>query len=122
MKPEEYKLLIDTAKKVDDITKRLDVFFDLYYRTNMIDKTVYANPVYFNNKIYFKDGTNINAGGVNGLKIGTATTEKLGFFGETPVDQPATVSDPSGGATVDSQARTAISSLIDRLQELGLIA
>lgn len=122
MKPEEYKILIETATKLEQLSNKLDVFFDLYYRTNMIDKTVFANPVYINNKIYFKDGTNINAGGTNGLKIGTATTEKLGFYGETPVDQPATVADPSGGATVDSQARTAIASVIDRLQELGLIA
>lgn len=122
MKPEEYKLLIETATKLDQISKKLDVFFDLYYRTNMIDRTVFGNPVYFNNKIYFKDGTNIATGGTNGLKIGTATTNKIGFFNATPVDQPATVSDPSGGATVDSQARTAISSVIDRLQELGLIA
>lgn len=122
MKPEEYKLLQDTAKKTDDLIKRLDAFFDLYYRTNMIDKNVFSNPVYINNKIFFKDGTLINTGGTTGLKIGTATTNKIGFYNATPVDQPATVSDPSGGAIVDSQARTAISSVIDRLQELGLIA
>lgn len=33
----------------------------------------------------------------------------------------ATVADPAGGATSDGQARTAINSIIDRLQELGLI-
>lgn len=39
-----------------------------------------------------------------------------------PVDQLDTITDPSGGATVDSEARTAVNSLIDRLQEIGLIA
>ena len=34
----------------------------------------------------------------------------------------ATISDPAGGATIDSQARTAINTLIDRLQSLGLIS
>lgn len=36
--------------------------------------------------------------------------------------QGATISDPTGGGTVDSEARTAIDSLIDRLQAHGLIA
>lgn len=57
-----------------------------------------------------------------GTQIGTATDQLLGFYGATPVNQPETIADPSGGATVDSEARTAINALIDRLQELGLIA
>jgi len=64
-----------------------------------------------------------SAGGTKrGLQICSAATDELGFFGATPVDQPATVTDPSGGSTVDTEARAAITSLIDRLQELGLIA
>lgn len=64
-----------------------------------------------------------SAGGtLRGLKIGGASTSLLGFYGSTPVDQPATVADPSGGSTVDTQARAAVSAVIDRLQELGLIA
>ena len=64
-----------------------------------------------------------SAGGTKrGLQICSAATDELGFFGATPVDQPATVADPSGGSTVDTEARAAIASLIDRLQELGLIA
>ena len=64
-----------------------------------------------------------SAGGTKrGLQIGGAATDELGFFGATPVDQPATVSDPSGGITVDTEARAAIAAVIDRLQELGLIA
>ena len=64
-----------------------------------------------------------SAGGTKrGLQIGGASTDELGFFGATPVDQPATVADPSGGSTVDTEARAAIAAVIDRLQELGLIA
>lgn len=64
-----------------------------------------------------------SAGGTKrGLQIGGASTDELGFFGATPVDQPATVPDPSGGSTVDTEARAAIAAVIDRLQELGLIA
>ena len=64
-----------------------------------------------------------SAGGtLRGLKIGDAATALLGFYGVTPVDQPATVTDPTGGGTIDAEARTAIEAIIDRLQELGLIA
>ena len=64
-----------------------------------------------------------SAGGTKrGMQICSAATDELGFFGATPVDQPATVADPSGGSTVDTEARAAISAVIDRLQELGLIA
>ena len=64
-----------------------------------------------------------SAGGtLRGLRIGGATTSLLGFYGATPVDQPATITDPTGGGTIDTEARTAINTIIDRLQELGLIA
>ena len=106
MKPEELKLL-------NDIDTKLTRFLDLYYRTNMIDRTEFNNPVVFNNNIVI---------GKNGTKFGTSTNDKISFYNKAPIIQPATISDPSGGATVDSQARTAINTLIDRLQELGLIA
>jgi hypothetical protein len=61
-------------------------------------------------------------GTLRGIKIGSATSSLLGFYGVTPVDQPATVTDPAGGGTVDTEARTAVNAIIDRLQELGLIA
>lgn len=61
-------------------------------------------------------------GTLRGLKIGSAITSLIGFYGVTPVDQPATVADPTGGSTIDAEARTAIGLIIDRLQELGLIA
>ena len=64
-----------------------------------------------------------SAGGTKrGLQIGGASTDELGFFGATPVDQPASISDPSGGTTQDTEARSAIASIIDALEELGLLA
>lgn len=68
------------------------------------------------------DGGNVALGTVTGTKIGTATSQLLGFYNATPVDQPATVTDPSGGAIIDAEGRVAIIAVIDRLQELGLIA
>lgn len=64
-----------------------------------------------------------SAGGVvRGMRIGASSAQLLSFYGATPVDQPATVADPTGGSTIDAEARTAIQTIIDRLQELGLIA
>jgi hypothetical protein len=72
---------------------------------------------------FILDAEKGSAGGtLRGIKIGSATSSLLGFYGVTPVDQPATVTDPTGGGTQDAEARTAINAIIDRLQELGLIA
>jgi len=76
----------------------------------------------FNKNIQIENARNIELAKATGTQIGTATTQKLGFYGATPVDRPATVDDPAGGATVDASAREKIGQLIDRLQELGLIA
>lgn len=70
----------------------------------------------------FGGGQNIVTGTSTGTKIGTSTAQLIGFYNATPVNQPATVADATGGATIDAEARTAINALIDRLQELGLIA
>lgn len=68
------------------------------------------------------DGRDFIFANGTGTKFGTEVGQKLAFYGVTPVDQPTTISDPAGGGTVDTQARTAINTIIDRLQELGLIA
>jgi len=68
------------------------------------------------------DGANFALGTTTGTKFGTGTNQKLAFYNATPVDQPVTVADPTGGVTQDAEARTAINAIIDRLQELGLIA
>jgi hypothetical protein len=68
------------------------------------------------------DAKDITLGTTTGTKIGTATTQKLGFYNATPIVQGAAIADPTGGATVDAEARTAINDLISRLEALGLIA
>jgi hypothetical protein len=70
----------------------------------------------------FADGVILTFGTTTGSKLGSATNQKIGFFNATPVVQQSTISDPSGGTTVDAEARTAINTLIDRLQAFGLIA
>ena len=69
------------------------------------------------------DGRNYQFGKTTGTKFGTATDQLIGFYNTTPVNQPDTVSDVSGQTNdLDTEARATIAILIDRLQELGLIA
>ncbi len=51
---------------------------------------------------------------------GGVQTDKFGV-GQTPVARQAAITAPTGGATVDAEARTAINLLITRLEVAGLI-
>jgi len=80
----------------------------------------------FHRDLHIMDGKNIVVRGATGLKIGTATDQKLGFFNKTPVDQPDTVPDPNDVGATYSQSEVQdivdkVKLIIDRLQELGLI-
>lgn len=77
------------------------------------------------------DDTRLTVGSTTGLRIGTATTQKLGFFNVAPVTQPAALTAAdinapnSGDATTDTliaNMRTRINELETKLQSLGLIA
>lgn len=70
-----------------------------------------------------------------GAKIAKSKKEMLSFWGVDPIVQPATVSDPTinattGFGTVDvskvdnnfSSLNTAVTTIIDRLQAIGLIS
>ena len=61
---------------------------------------------------------NVILGTTTGTKIGTATTQKLGFYNKTPVVQPAAVADATDAAT----AITQLNALLARMRDLGLIA
>jgi hypothetical protein len=64
------------------------------------------------------NGGNITVGTTTGTKIGTATTQKLGFYNKTPVVQPAAVAD----ATTSVDVITQFNALLARMRDLGLIA
>lgn len=46
----------------------------------------------------------------------------VGFYGKAPVTQQASADNPSGGVTIDNEARSSINQLISRLDNLGLTA
>lgn len=82
-------------------------------------ETVLFSLVTFNRIVLEKDIDIISSAG---LRIGTKTAQKLSFYGVTPVIQGAAISSPSGGATVDAEARTAINTIRTRLTSIGITA
>ena len=64
------------------------------------------------------DALNIAVGTTTGTKIGTGTTQKIGFYDKTPVVQPAAVADATDAASVITQ----LNALLSRMRDLGLIA
>jgi hypothetical protein len=68
--------------------------------------------------LVFADAINITLNTTTGTKIGTATSQKLGFFNQTPVVQPTAVAD----ATTAVDVITQFNALLTRMRNLGLIA
>lgn len=69
-------------------------------------------------KVVLGEGANIVTGTSTGTKIGEGTTQKLGFWGATPVAMPAAVAD----ATDNASAIVQLNSLLAKLRTIGLIA
>lgn len=95
-------------REVDELRRTISILF-------------FSDRYIFSRDIEMQGGRNIQLSTNTGTQIASASNQLLGFWGTTPVDKPATVSDPSGGVTQDAEARTAIIAIIDRLQESGLI-
>lgn len=100
--------------------ERLNQRIELLER--IVQDLVFSDRYVFQRDIQMMDGRNIQLAKGTGTQIGTDTDQKLAFFGGVPVVRQANISDPSGGTDIDSQARTAINAIIDRLQAYNLIA
>jgi hypothetical protein len=70
------------------------------------------------NRFTLADTVNIEFNTTTGTKIGTGTTQKLGFWNATPIVQPAAVADATDAASVITQ----LNDLLSKLRTLGLIA
>lgn len=60
----------------------------------------------------------ISGGGPDGVKVGQSATDKVGFYGATPVVQPAGIADATDAAT----AITKCNAVIAALEAVGIIA
>lgn len=74
--------------------------------------------------VFWSCGGSTSGAGL-GIRVevdGVTTQPKIGFYGATPIAQPAAVTPPTGGTTIDSQARTAINAIITILHDFGMTA
>lgn len=100
------------------------VVFDVYQNIPWILQTSNTTRLTVSGAGLFTvwDGGNFALGGTTGTKWGTSTSDKQGWWNATPVVQPTAVTDASGGATIDAEARTALNALLARMRTIGLIA
>jgi hypothetical protein len=69
-------------------------------------------------RLHFVEAGNVQFGTTTGTKIGTGTTQKIGFWNATPVVQPTAVIDATDATTVITQ----LNALLSRLRTVGVIA
>jgi hypothetical protein len=65
------------------------------------------------------DGVNITLGSATGTQIGTAPSQKLGFFGKTPTTQPV-MGAATAGATYTSNEQAMLQAVYSAVRALGL--
>lgn len=94
---------------------------DFTFATDTLTITKIAATQHTGN-VTMADGINFVLNTTTGTKIGTGTTQKLGFYDAAPVVQGASIADATGGVVIDAECRTATNALISRLEATGLIA
>ena len=65
------------------------------------------------------DGVNITLGTVTGTQLGTASNQKLGFFGKTPTTQP-TMGAATAGSSYTSNEQAMLQAVYNAARALGL--
>ncbi len=65
------------------------------------------------------DGANIALGTSTGTQIATSSSQKLGFFGKTPVVQP-TLGAATAGSSYGSNEQTMLQAVYNAVRNLGL--
>jgi len=113
----------DAANSADHELFRYDEFDILRLGTG-------AAAMWAQQNLTFADAKNIILNATTGSKIGTATTQKLGFWNATPVVRPAGWGAPTGTATRTTFATSTVTlpqlaervkALLDDLTTVGLI-
>lgn len=107
MPPEELEILKQRVKFLEDELNRI----------------VRQSKYRFERDVEFAAGRNISSDLQTGTQIGTSSTQKLGFWGATPIVQPAHVGTITAtGADQDGSARAVINSIIAVLDATGITA
>jgi len=108
MPPEQKQI---TEQRIKEIIRE-EIYNSFYKGNNFV----------FEKNLRILDGRNIQVGRTTGTTIGLSASEKVSLHGATPIIQSSKINDPSGGATQDAEARTAINAIIDCLEAKGLSA
>lgn len=127
MTPEEKKLLLQTAKTVQDLSSKFDSFLNIYYQTNFPTRMVINKNLDLRGVVTFSEGNNIILGTATGTKFGTASTQKIAFLGNTPISQQGAITKPTAPSAAYVQAeatsmKTAVDLLIDYFKAFGFTA
>lgn len=104
------------------LTQELQYLRDYVYKNDFSDNKIFEKKLIMNKSVSLGEASDISIGTSTGTKIGTSSTQKIGFYGATPVVRQGSITAPSGGSTIDSQARSSINAIIATLQTLGLTA
>lgn len=73
----------------------------------------YKHGAKFQNVFTLDEGININTGTTTGSKLGNSSTQKVGFWGATPIVKPTVTGSKGGNA--------ALTDLLSKLASMGLI-
>ncbi len=76
--------------------------------------------IVFTENIKLTEGKNIETGTLTGSKFGGSDTAKLSVYSATSVVRANHIDDPANGATIDTQARTAINAILVVLENFGI--
>jgi hypothetical protein len=114
--------------QVQDLTRKVQELSYLFNKNNFSDNQVFNKKVRFNYGIGFggslplDDGADIVLGTGTGTKIGTSSSQLLGFWGVTPVNQPEAIGNLTvTGADQDAAARNGVNNILIALRESGII-
>lgn len=94
---------------------------------NFMADFVYSDRYIFQKHSQYLDGKKMTFGTNLGLRMGTSTTEKVAFYGVTPVIQASAISAPTNPGATYSQADTqsivnAVNSLRTAIKNFGISA
>lgn len=108
---EQFKL----TEQIRDLEERVKWFEDYFKRYAFNSKFTMARDMEITSSFTTK---NLYSKEIS--EIGDKDTSLIGMYGVTPIVQQPLINTPSGGSPVDSQARTAINSIITTLRNIGI--
>ncbi|WP_395019795.1 hypothetical protein [Dongia sp.] len=109
-------------QQIAELEGALEQLKRIVFKGELSDREVKSKLVVLNAGARLADGRHIATGKTTGSSFGSATTDKISFYGKPSITQPGAIASPAGGATVDSEARTAIDAIRLALKNLGATA